>query len=64
MKVNGKDISMKKDKSLLAFLQENNYELKKIAVECNDHIVPRATYDEVILSDKDILEIVCFVGGG
>lgn len=64
MKVNGKDISIKNNKSLFTFLQDNNYDLKKIAVECNGHIVPRATYGEVILSDEDSLEIVCFVGGG
>ncbi len=64
MKANGKEISVKKNWSLLAFLNENKYDLNKIAVERNGHIVPKATYGEVILLEEDVLEIVSFVGGG
>jgi thiamine biosynthesis protein ThiS len=33
-------------------------------VELNGTIVPKASYDEVMLSPEDTLEIVRFVGGG
>jgi thiazole synthase len=36
----------------------------RIAVERNGEIVPRATLEQVILADGDVLEIVHFVGGG
>lgn len=36
----------------------------KVAVERNREIVPRSTYDGVVLADGDQLEIVHFIGGG
>jgi thiamine biosynthesis protein ThiS len=35
-----------------------------VAVEVNRGIVPRRTYQEVLLSDGDEVEVVTFVGGG
>lgn len=64
MKVNGKDLYLEQNQSLYDYLQQNNYEISKIAVERNGEIVPRSIYAEVILKDEDTLEIVRFVGGG
>jgi thiamine biosynthesis protein ThiS len=36
----------------------------RVAVELNREIVPRAKWQETMLSDGDQLEIVHFVGGG
>jgi thiamine biosynthesis protein ThiS len=36
----------------------------KVAVERNREIVPRSTYDTVMLAAGDALEIVHFIGGG
>ncbi|MDO4491712.1 MAG: sulfur carrier protein ThiS [Lachnospiraceae bacterium] len=49
---------------LLQFLEENGYNRVTIAVERNEEIVPKSTYDTCILQDGDIVEIVSFVGGG
>lgn len=49
---------------LKEYLEENNYIIEGIAVECNEKIVPKQTYNEFTLSDDDIVEIVSFVGGG
>ena len=46
------------------FLESNGYALTKVAVELNGKIVPRKEYAATILQDTDVLEIVCFVGGG
>ncbi|MCI8326291.1 MAG: sulfur carrier protein ThiS [Lachnospiraceae bacterium] len=51
-------------KILIELLTENGYQKEKIAVECNEEIVPRAEYEKKILQDGDVLEIVSFVGGG
>ena len=36
----------------------------RIAVERNGDIVPKAQYDETMLCDGDVVEVVSFVGGG
>lgn len=63
VKINGElfDVS---GYSVLEYLKTTNYDMKKIAVECNGDIVPKAQYEEVILKDGDSVEIVSFVGGG
>ena len=37
---------------------------RRIAVEVNRLVVPRATYGERALADGDAIEIIHFVGGG
>lgn len=40
------------------------YNGKRVAVELNENIVPKAEYGNTIISDGDKLEVVRFVGGG
>ena len=63
VKVNGIELDIA-GKTLAEYLETTNYELKRIAVECNGEIVFKANYVSKILKDDDCLEIVCFVGGG
>ena len=49
MRVNGKEIPLNAPISLQAFLLEQHYDLRTIAVERNEEIVPKATYAEVML---------------
>lgn len=64
MRVNGKDIELKRCMTLAEFLAEHNYRTELVAVERNGQIVPRAEFGAVVLQDGDELEIVSFVGGG
>ena len=64
MRVNGKQVELKERLTLEKFLESNGYALSKVAVELNGKIVPRKEYATTILEDTDVLEIVCFVGGG
>jgi thiamine biosynthesis protein ThiS len=64
MRVNGKQVELKASLTLEKFLESNGYALSKVAVELNGKIVPRKEYAATILEDTDVLEIVCFVGGG
>ena len=50
--------------TLAAYLDKNEYNIHRIAVEHNDRIIPKAEYDEVVLKDGDVIEIVQFMGGG
>lgn len=51
-------------KTLADYLAETDYQTGRIAVERNDEIVPKAKYEETILEDGDVIEVVSFVGGG
>lgn len=61
--VNGQQVEAE-GKSLSAYLAEAGFDPKRIAVERNGEIVPKARYQETLLHDGDVLEVVRFVGGG
>lgn len=64
MKVNGETVTLTQPVSLKEFLESSGFTTKRIAVERNGEIVPKQTYDSVMLTEADTLEIVHFVGGG
>ena len=64
MKVNGETVTLTQPVSLKEFLESSGYTTKRIAVERNGEIVPKQTYDSVMLTEADTLESVHFVGGG
>ena len=51
-------------KNLAEYLEKNNFDIKKIAVEINGDIVPKSKYSETLLQEGDKVEVVSFVGGG
>lgn len=63
VKINGKHFDVA-GKSILEYLSDTTYDMSKIAIECNGHIVPKAEYADTVLRDEDSLEVVSFVGGG
>lgn len=63
VKINGEDLNIA-GTTLTEYLATTDYNPKRIAVERNGNIVPKAQYDETVLQDGDSLEIVSFVGGG
>ncbi len=64
MLVNGEKIELDAQKSLYDFLLEQNFDPYKIAVEYNGKAISRASFQEIRLDNSDVIEIVCFVGGG
>ncbi len=63
VKINGEELNAT-GKTIAEYLAATNYDPKRIAVERNGDIVPRAQYDETVLKDGDSVEVVSFVGGG
>ncbi len=63
VKINGSDMELA-GRSLAEYLESTDYDPKRIAVERNGDIVPKAKYAETVLQDGDELEVVSFVGGG
>ena len=63
IKVNGREVAFA-GSTLAEYLAQTNYDPRRIAVERNGEIVPKARYEQTLLCDGDSLEIVSFVGGG
>ena len=63
VKINGEELNIA-GKTVAEYLRATNYDPKRIAVERNGDIVPKAQYGETVLKDGDSVEIVSFVGGG
>ena len=62
--VNGKQIQLTSEMSVADYLEQNNYQINRIADEMNEEILPKYSYSETMLKDGDRLEVVTFVGGG
>ncbi len=63
VKINGEPVDAA-GKTLAEYLAGTDYDPKRIAVERNGEIVPKARYGETTLADGDSVEVVSFVGGG
>lgn len=63
VKINGKYFDVN-GKTLTEYLSETDYDVRRIAVECNGEIVPKTQYEKIVLADGDEIEVVSFVGGG
>lgn len=50
--------------NITQFIDQNNLQGKRIAIERNGEIVPRSQFAEQYLADGDRLEVVVAVGGG
>ncbi len=61
--VNGKNEETIKQ-TLAEFLIARSLLERRVAVECNGHIILKSEYKKFILNDGDILEIVHAIGGG
>ena len=63
VKINGEAIPAE-GKSVSSYLAEAGYDSRAVAVEYNETILPKADYAATILAEGDVVEIVCFMGGG
>ncbi|MEE0866675.1 MAG: sulfur carrier protein ThiS [Clostridia bacterium] len=63
IKINGELFELD-GKTVAQYLKTTSYDIKRIAVERNGNIVPKAQYEDTVLADGDSIEIVSFVGGG
>ena len=50
--------------TLAEYLASAGYNAARVVVEINEAIVPRDRYAETVLRDGDVVEVVCFMGGG
>jgi sulfur carrier protein len=62
--INGQPRTLNAGTTVTALIGELGLGDRKVAVERNREVVPRAQHATTVLADGDRLEIVTFVGGG
>ena len=64
IRVNGEARDIDDGLTLAALLEQLELAGKRIAVERNEAIIPRARHAETVLEDGDTIEIIHAIGGG
>jgi len=64
IQLNGKKVNIRSNYSILDLLKKYKLINKKIAIEHNGIIIPKANYKKKYLKNNDKIEIVHFIGGG
>ena len=64
MKVNGKEIEVEKDLTVIDLLNKYNLKSDRVVVEVNLEIIEESNYNTYVLKDEDIVELISFIGGG
>ena len=64
IQLNGKKVIIKSSYSILDLLKKYKLANKKVAVEHNGKIIPKANLKKKIIKNNDKIEIVHFIGGG
>ena len=55
--VNGKEINLTEDTTVAEYLEQNQYQVKRIAVELNGDILPKYSYSDTMLKDGDVWKL-------
>ena len=64
IKINGKIVSIVEGLSLSRIIKDLKIPVNKVAIELNKEIVDKKRINNIKIKDKDMIEIVHFIGGG
>lgn len=64
IRLNGETAEVAEGSSLVDLLATLGLEGRRVAIECNEDIIPRGRHAEHLLCAGDVVEVVQFVGGG
>ena len=64
IKINGKIVSIVEGLSLSQIIKDFKIPLNKVAIELNKEIVDKKRINRIKIKNKDMIEIVHFIGGG
>jgi sulfur carrier protein len=64
IQLNGRKVAIKTSYSIFDLLKKYKLSNKKVAVEHNGVIIPKASFKKKYLKNNDKIEIVHFIGGG
>jgi thiamine biosynthesis protein ThiS len=62
--LNGEAVEVAEGTRLVDLLRERGVDGRRLAVERNREVVPRAEHEALVVGDGDVFEVVHFVGGG
>ena len=62
--INGEPREVSDDTNLLDLILDLGVKPEMIAVQHNEDIVDRKDFDQVVLQDDDVVELIRIVGGG
>ena len=62
--INGEQKELSQDMVLQWLLEQEGYDIRRIAVEINGEIVSKTLFNDKIVKSGDSIEVVSFVGGG
>ena len=63
LQVNGEMLELQ-GKTAADLIQQLHYQNTRVALEVNEHIIPRSEYADFALTENDRIEIIKAVGGG
>ena len=64
IRINGKKEDLKQALNLLELVKQKGFDSKKIVIEYNASVLPKEKWATTLLNEKDVIEIISFVGGG
>ena len=64
MRINGVQKQYHSGLTVSEILMRENFEKERVAVELNEEIISKDDYDNTVLNDTDVMEVVSFMGGG
>lgn len=64
IKINGKEREVERGDTLLSIIEKEKLSSEKIVVEHNKEIISKDSLGKIVVKEKDLIEILSFVGGG
>tara|TARA_B110000285_G_scaffold42036_1_gene46316 strand:+ start:1497 stop:1697 length:201 start_codon:yes stop_codon:yes gene_type:complete len=64
IQLNGESFVLEEDININDFLKKLTIDKNKVAIELNKNVVPKNNYSNTVITNKDVVEIVTFIGGG
>ncbi|MCF6283134.1 MAG: sulfur carrier protein ThiS [Candidatus Polarisedimenticolaceae bacterium] len=62
--INGEEKTVAAESSMAALIEQLALTDKRVAVEVNEELVPRSTFEQHLIQANDRIEIINAVGGG
>ena len=64
MTINGVSKKGYANATVAEMLQREGYKISQVAIELNEQILPKGQYEDTVLKEDDVIEVVSFMGGG
>ena len=62
MTINGVSKTGYANATVAEMLQREGYKISQVAIELNEQILPKGQYEDTVLKEDDVIEVVSFIG--